>query len=56
MNPARAKVEAEGQCRACGDGDVEHLDAAHLWPRSMGASGFEEPDNIMTGAVPANAR
>lgn len=47
MNPGRAKVEAEGQCRVCGDGDVEHLDAAHLWPRSMGATGFEDPDNII---------
>lgn len=33
---ARAKVDAEGECRACHVGG--RLEAAHLWPRSMGGT------------------
>lgn len=47
MNPAREKVELEGVCRSCGERNVERLDAAHLWPRSMGGRGFEDPDRII---------
>ena len=40
---ARAKVDDEAQCRACGMGG--RLEAAHLWPRSMG--GTQDPDGIV---------
>lgn len=44
---AREKVDAEGQCRACGAGESSdvRLEAAHLWPRSMG--GTQEPAGIV---------
>lgn len=47
MNAARQKVEAEGQCRACGVGGPDRLDAAHLIDRSLAASGFDDPDLII---------
>lgn len=44
---ARAKVEAEGHCRACGS--TQNLEAAHIVPRSrigpLGAA--EDPRNIV---------
>jgi hypothetical protein len=46
MNPARAKVEAEGRCRVCGT-NASKCDAAHLWPRSMGGGGFDTPDLVI---------
>lgn len=46
MNAAREKVEAEGQCRVCGV-EADRCDAAHLWNRSQGGGGFEEPDLIV---------
>ena len=45
MNAAREKVGAEGECRVCGG--RRGLEAAHVWPRSQGASGFESPDEIV---------
>lgn len=47
MSPGRQKVEDEGRCRHCGLEGSRHLDAAHLWPRGRGASGFEDVDNIV---------
>ncbi len=47
MNAAREKVELEGVCRSCGDRNTGHLDAAHLWPRSMGGRGFEDPARVI---------
>ena len=47
MNAAHAKVEREGRCRVCGDRKVEHLDAAHTWDRSLGATGYADPDLIV---------
>lgn len=47
MNAARAKVEAEGMCRVCGIGGPERLDAAHVWDRSQGGPGFDDPDAIV---------
>lgn len=47
MSPARAKVEAEGVCRVCGLGGPERLDAAHVWDRSLGGPGFEDPDAVV---------
>lgn len=44
MNAAREKVEREGVCRACGIGGPDRLDAAHLWDRSLGGVGFDDPD------------
>lgn len=46
MNPGRRKVEDEGECRVCGI-DRERCDAAHLWNRSQGARGFNNPDLIV---------
>lgn len=43
MNAARRKVDAEGVCRVCGALNPE---AAHIWPRSLGAGGFDWPDLI----------
>jgi hypothetical protein len=43
--PAREKVEREGKCRACGPVTFFRLEAAHLWPRSMG--GGMEPELIV---------
>lgn len=47
MNAAREKVEREERCRVCHVGPAYKLEAAHLWPRSRGASGFDEPDLIV---------
>lgn len=47
MSPAREKVEAEGVCRVCGIGGPERLDAAHLWDRSLGGPGFDDPDAVV---------
>lgn len=47
MNPARRKVEDEGACRVCLTGPARVLEAAHLWPRSRGATGFDSPDIIV---------
>lgn len=41
MNEAREKVELEGECRFCGE-PAHRCDAAHLWDRSLGATGFSE--------------
>lgn len=46
MNSGRAKVEAEGACRVC-HAPAAVCDAAHLWPRSLGSKGFDEPDLIV---------
>lgn len=46
MNPARAKVVAEGQCRVCGC-PASRCDAAHVWDRSLGGRGFDKPDLIV---------
>jgi hypothetical protein len=46
MNPAREKVELEGQCRVCGV-PADRCDAAHLWDRSLGGGGFDDPDLIV---------
>lgn len=46
MNAARLKVEREGQCRVCGE-HSDRCDAAHLWNRSQGGGGFDEPDAIV---------
>lgn len=43
MNAAREKVEREGGCRVCG-APARQCDAAHLWNRSQGARGFDDPD------------
>lgn len=43
MNAARAKVEREGQCRVCG-APAAVCDAAHLWDRSLGGTGFDDED------------
>ena len=45
MNAAREKVEREGRCRVCHG--TRGLEAAHLWRRSQGASGFDNPDEIV---------
>lgn len=47
MNAARAKVEREGRCRVCGLGPADVLDAAHLWNRSQGGPGFDDPDAVV---------
>lgn len=47
MNAAREKVDAEGVCRVCGIGGPEKLDAAHLWNRSQGGPGFDDPEAIV---------
>jgi hypothetical protein len=47
VNAAREKVELESECRACGYGDPDHLDAAHVWDRSLGGPGFDYPDAIV---------
>lgn len=47
MNAARAKVEREGRCRVCGTEGVDRLDAAHVWDRSQGGPGFDDPDAIV---------
>jgi hypothetical protein len=44
VNAARYKVDEEGCCRACG---ALYPEAAHLWPRSLGAPRFDTPDLIM---------
>lgn len=46
MNPARQKVEDEGQCRVCG-APARQCDAAHLWDKSLGGGGFKDPDLIV---------
>jgi len=46
MNPGRQKVEEEGQCRVCG-APAAVCDAAHLWDRSLGVSGFDNADLIV---------
>ena len=45
---ARAKVDDEGECRACGarESSSVRLEASHLWPRSLG--GTQDPDGIIT--------
>lgn len=52
---ARAKVESEGHCRACGG--TRGLQAAHVVPRSrLGArSGAEDPGNIVPLCVDCHA-
>jgi hypothetical protein len=40
---ARAKVDEEATCRVCGVGG--RLEAAHLWPRSLG--GTQDPNGIV---------
>lgn len=46
MNPAREKVEREGQCRVCGvHADV--CDAAHVWDRGTAGGDFNDPDLIV---------
>lgn len=47
MNAGRSKVEAEGMCRVCGLGGSDVLDSAHTWDRSLGSSGFDDPDLIV---------
>jgi 5-methylcytosine-specific restriction endonuclease McrA len=42
---ARAKVDEEGQCRACGTNSG--LQAAHVIPRSRITRGGEDPRNIV---------
>lgn len=44
---ARAKVEEEGCCRACGSSDFAFLEAAHIIPRSRVTSGGEHPANVV---------
>ena len=44
MNAARQKLEREGMCRVCGDQNLDHLDCAHTWDRSLGSSGFDTPE------------
>lgn len=34
----------EGRCRVCADHPVE---AAHLWPRSLGAKGFDDANLVV---------
>jgi hypothetical protein len=46
VNAAREKVEAEGQCRVCG-APADVCDAAHLWNRSQGGGGFEDPSLVV---------
>lgn len=46
MNPARAKVEHEGGCRVCGAA-AALCDAAHIWDRSLGGPGFDDPDAVV---------
>ena len=46
MNPAREKVELEGACRVCG-APARVCDAAHVWDRSLRATGFKDPDLIV---------
>lgn len=46
MTKARAKVEAEGACRVCG-APADLCDAAHVWDRSLGGPGFDDPDAIV---------
>jgi hypothetical protein len=46
VNAGRAKVETEGQCRVCGAG-VDVCDTAHLWNRSQGGGGFDDPDLVV---------
>lgn len=46
MNAARVKVEREGVCRVCGERS-DRCDAAHLWDRSLGGGGFDEPDLVV---------
>lgn len=46
MNPGRAKVEREGQCRVCG-APAAVCDAAHLWDRGTAGGDFNEPDLIV---------
>ena len=46
MNAAREKVEREGQCRVCG-APAEVCDAAHVWNRSQGGPGWDDPDAIV---------
>lgn len=46
MNPARAKVEAEGCCRVCGAPAVV-CDAAHTWDRGTRGGDFEHPELIV---------
>lgn len=46
VNAARAKVEAEDGCRVCTCGP-EQTDAAHVWDRSLGGPGFDDPDSIV---------
>ena len=44
---ARAKVDDEGECRACGarESSSVRLEASHLWPRSLG--GTQHADGII---------
>ena len=43
---ARAKVDAEGQCRICGS--TQSVEAAHIIPRSLnGSKANMEPDGIV---------
>jgi len=46
VNAARAKVEREGGCRVCG-APADKCDAAHVWDRSLGGPGFDNPDAIV---------
>lgn len=46
MNAGRRKVEEEGHCRVCGE-HASRCDAAHLWDRSLGGKGFDNPDLIV---------
>jgi len=46
VNPGRRKVEDEGECRVCGE-LAERCDAAHIWDRSLGGEGFDDPDIIV---------
>lgn len=39
-----AKVIEDPHCRVCGQGGVQ---AAHLWPRSLGARGYDNEDIIV---------
>lgn len=44
LSPARRKVEREGVCRICAGTNPQ---AAHIWPKSLGAKGYEDPENIV---------
>jgi hypothetical protein len=46
MNPGREKVNNEGRCRVCG-GPLRTVDAAHTWDRSLGSSGYDDPDLVI---------